>query len=189
MRILFLVCFFTGLSVFSQEKIEREYRVKISEVPKKSLEIVKKWNFKKKVKWYKEESQDGKTFEAKVCYKKHKYSLEFTEKGALLDVEKTVKFKKLPIEIRQRITNVLTKEFQKYRIKKVQVQFLGEENVVYKSVFQLKNNQLNVTKNYEIIVNGKKNTTYKRYEVLINTDGKLLKILPFAPDNNDNLEF
>lgn len=189
MRVIFLVCFLISVSVFSQEKIEREYRVNPNKVPAKSLQIVKMWNFKKKVKWFKEESQDGKTYEAKVYYKKHKYSLEFAENGDLLDVEKTVRFKRLKKAVQIKINQILSREFKKYRIKKVQIQFKGSESAVYKNVFQIKNNNEKVIKNYEIIINGKKDKTYKRYEILINENCKVLRILPFAIDNTDNLEF
>jgi uncharacterized protein YxjI len=61
------------------------------------------WNFKKKVKWYIEEGNDGNTFEAKVVYKRHRYSIEFSEEGQILDVEKKVKFSELSDEIQLKI--------------------------------------------------------------------------------------
>ena len=45
--ILLLFCVFSG---FSQEKFEREYRVDIRKVPATSLQIIKIWGFKEKVK-------------------------------------------------------------------------------------------------------------------------------------------
>ena len=46
-----LLIFLSVNSLFSQEKFEKEYKVKPKDVPKKSLEIIKIWNFKNKVKW------------------------------------------------------------------------------------------------------------------------------------------
>ncbi|PWG06773.1 hypothetical protein [Polaribacter aquimarinus] len=102
-----LLIFLSVNSLLSQEKFEKEYRVKPKDVPKKSLEIIKIWNFKNKVKWYVEESQDGKTFEAKVRYKKYKYSIEFSKEGNIIDVEKTVKFSQLQKKIIQKIVKTL----------------------------------------------------------------------------------
>ena len=52
----FLLLFTCTIScaVFSPEKFEKEYRVKPSEVSKKSFKLIKSWRFKKKVKWYAE---------------------------------------------------------------------------------------------------------------------------------------
>ena len=73
----FLLLFIWTIScgVFSQEKFEIEYRVKPSKVPEKSFKLIKSWRFKKKVKWYAEESNDGKTFEAKTVHLNHVYRI------------------------------------------------------------------------------------------------------------------
>lgn len=68
---LFLILLFLGFqTLFSQEKFEKEYRIKENRVPKKATQIIKMWNFPKKIKWYAEESNLGKTFEAKTCFRK-----------------------------------------------------------------------------------------------------------------------
>ena len=105
-KILFLsvvAVVFGSSFMFSQVKFEKEYRLKTADVPKKALHIVTMWDFKKKVKWYAEESQDGKTVEGKVCHNRHKISLEFKENGTLIDVEKTVKFSDLEEDIQKNI--------------------------------------------------------------------------------------
>ena len=73
-------------SGFSQEKFEREFRISKEEVPQKAQNFIKQCEFDKKVKWYMEESQDGKAIEAKSYKKNYKYSVEFDMKGNVLEL-------------------------------------------------------------------------------------------------------
>jgi hypothetical protein len=150
-------------SFFAQQKFEKEYRINSNEIPAKSLQIIKMWNFKKKVKWYIEEGNDGNTFEAKVVYKRHRYSIEFSEEGQILDVEKKVKFSELSDEIQLKIKENLYRKFKKYRIKKGQVQYTGTETAIYGEVFQLKTTQERAKINFEIVLKTKKENDYALY--------------------------
>ena len=176
-------------SFFAQQKFEKEYRINSNEIPAKSLQIIKMWNFKKKVKWYVEESNDGNTFEAKVVYKRHRYSIEFSEEGQILDVEKKVKFSELSDEIQLKIKENLSKKFKKYRIKKVQVQYSGTETAIYGEVFQLKTTHERAEINFEIVLKAKKENDYALYEILTDNKGNLIKELKFKQESSLNLEF
>jgi hypothetical protein len=174
---------------FSQEKFEKEYRLKPSEVPEKSVKLVKSWGFNKKIKWYAEESNDGKTFEAKTCYKKHNFSIEFDKKGALLDIEKKVKLSELSEEMQQKIKESLSKKFKKYSIKKIQIQYSGEEDKMHTEIFKPEKILSTAHLKYEIIVKGKKENRFKSYELLINNLGDIEKELSIKSFNSINLEF
>ena len=179
---------FWGISpIFSQEKFEKEYRIESHEVPKKAFQLIEKWNFNTKIKWYAEESNDGKSFEAKLTYKGNKYSIEFDEKGTILDVEKTVKYSKLPKNNKESIESSLSKSFQKFKIKKIQIQFLGDENELFQAIFHQKS-QTDKT-NYETVIKGKKTDKYLMYEILLDADFNIQKELPFSSINSFNLEF
>lgn len=183
-----MISLISSISI-SQEKFEKEYRIDFSEAPKKSQQIITKWEFPKKVKWYAEESNDGKTFEAKTCYKKHRYSIEFSESGEILDVEKTVKFKKLENSLQHVITKTLTKKYKKFKIKKTQIQLKGIENELYEMVFGLKSITKSIVRNYELIVKAKKDSDYELYEILFDENGNIVKELKFKLTNSLNLEF
>lgn len=187
--VFFLLCFMTSFQLLSQEKFEKEYRVKPTEVPKKAFELIEKWNFKKKLKWYAEESNDGKTFEAKVRFKKHKFSIEFSEKGHILDVEKTIRFSELSSKSREQIQQLLAKKFKKHRIKKVQIQFLGTKESLYDAVFDKNPTAKNVIVNYELVVKGKKEKENFLYEILLDAKLRIIKELKFSASNSVNLEF
>lgn len=64
---IWICCFIMGptLSVNAQNKIEKEYRIKPSQVPKEALDFIKKCPFKKKIKWYIEDGHEPSPTEAK----------------------------------------------------------------------------------------------------------------------------
>ena len=185
---VFLILF-NSLIIYSQEKFEKEYRIKEDKVPKSAVEFISSLDFQKKVKWFAEESNDGKTFEAKVVYNKHKCSIEFSEQGEFIDLEKEVKFNSIESKNSSTILKNLRKEFLKFRIKKVQLQYIGNESDVYKTLFQSTTSEEIVKPNYEIVIKAKKDKSYSLYEILFNSQGKIIKQLKFKPTSSLNLEF
>lgn len=176
-----LICFiilFYSIGVNAQQKFEREYRLSHKEVPKLVKDLVFAHFPVKKVKWYAEQSNDGNTIEAKLCYLKHNYSIEFSTEGKLLDIEKTIAKRKLSTSELNRIENALSKAFKVFKLKKIQYQFLTIE--AFKT---------NTKHAYELIIKGKKDNSWALYEVLIDTSGTLVKTLQFSEANTDNLEF
>lgn len=184
-----LFCFLMTHVIFAQQKFEREFRLQQNDVPKNASKFVNGIDFKKKIKWYGEESNDGKTFEAKVKYKKHLYSIEFNEKGVLLDVEKKIRFSKLANALQTKIQKEFSKRFQKHTIKKVQVQFKGLEGEVQKIFDATDVSSLSLDIFYEIVVKAKKEDTYSLYEFTFTQKGSFLKALKFTPESFINLEF
>jgi hypothetical protein len=188
-KLTILITLFIYLSGFSQEKFEKEYRVKPTDVPEISVNLIKSLNFKKKVKWYAEESNDGKTFEAKTCHQKHYYSIEFSENGTLIDLEKKVGFSELEEDLQSKIKNKLSEKYQKYKFKKIQIQYKGLESEVKKGILNLPRNEITARIFYEIIVKAKKDNSYALYELLLDENGTIIKELKFKASNSLNLEF
>ncbi len=182
---LFIIVFLSGMAHgVAQQKFEREYRLDAAEVPQKAKEFIKNCDFKKRIKWYAEESQDGKTYEAKTIKNNHKLSIEFDLNGTVLDVEKTVVLDEIVLETRNQIKAVLTERFGKYKLKKIQVQYTGEASEL---INYIKNKKTTFKANlFEIVLKSKTERAF--YEVLVNRQGKILKELSFAPRNFDNLE-
>lgn len=176
---LSILTLFLAFIGFAQEKFEREYRIEYTDVPENAKQLISEQFKVKKVKWYTEESQDGRTIEAKLCHHKHKYSIEFNTDGNLIDIEKQVKHKTLSAQTQQLLDKALKNTFNNYRIKKIQLQFLTA----------LKTYDVSKVSNFEIVVKAKKNNHWDLYEVLINPKGEVLKNLKFANPNTDNLQF
>lgn len=186
--LILICCFCIGptLSGNAQNKIEKEYRINPSQVPKEALDFIKKCPFKKKIKWYTEESQSGKSIEAKTFYQKRKYSIEFTSEGNPEDVEIKIPFSELPIDLQNTIQSSLDSIFSKSKIKKTQLQWSSDRSTLI-SLVNKKNVSTEYTTNYELIVKGKKEKHSHYYELLYSNDGILLKMLRVVNDNTDNL--
>ncbi|WP_299710317.1 hypothetical protein [uncultured Tenacibaculum sp.] len=189
MRLLFLLSFFMVFKLSSQFKYEREYRVSEEKVPKSAITFLEQFQLSKKIKWYGEESQDGKTFEAKFYYKSQKYSFEFDEKGKIIDVEVKRKLKSIEKEDRLNIEAKLKTLFRKYRLKKLQIQFSGTpQNIVEELTKYLETDNYDSAL-FELVVSGVKKKHRDLYELLLNSKGEVLKELKFKELNSDNLEF
>ncbi len=144
-------------SVFSQ-KVEIEKRISKEAFPKQALQLVETdYPEAKRLKFYRERSADSTTFEAKFCFEKHRYSVEFDPEGELLDIEKKVKFKTLPEPTKKTIEAKWTEDFKRFRVSKCQEQ--SSSNGI----------------RYEIEVKGKSSTGTDFYEYLFASDGTFIQ--------------
>ncbi|MDT0555141.1 hypothetical protein [Patiriisocius hiemis] len=185
---LFLIMILFIQSSFSQEKFEREYRLKLEEVPQSAREFVEQFNFNKKVKWYKEESDKGNSIEAKTKFKGDRYSIEFETNGVLQDLEITTHIDNLTSRAKSAVLKKFLEDFDKFRIVKIQHQYIGETSVLLE-FFNNKSKRKEVTENYEIVVRGKKDKVYRKYEYLFSASGKFLSKKRIILRNTDNLEY
>ena len=165
----FLFSIATG---YSQQKYEKEYRIKESEVPSEAINFIEKSFPDKKVKWYGEENLTGQSIEAKVKKDGNLFSVKFDTMGAIQDVEMLVKFKELDNTIKDQIENELEDAFTKYKIQKVQIQWIGAIDVLESLISERKAEGEHVT-NYEIVVRGKEGRQTDYYEFLFNEKGEL----------------
>jgi hypothetical protein len=180
-----IICF-VFQTVFGQYKFEREYRIKQSEAPEQAIKFTNQIGFKNRIKWYAEESQDGKTFESKVYHNGKKHSIEFSSTGEIIDVEVKVKFSKLAENIQYKIKSVLKTKFKKFKIRKVQLQYKGDKELLIKGI----KNDFEIAPKFEIVLKGKSNKNFELYELLFDSTGERIeKELKFSPDNFDNLQF
>ncbi|MBE0653074.1 MAG: hypothetical protein IH594_04725 [Bacteroidales bacterium] len=177
----------------SQEKFEREYRIDYQNVPHKAALFARKCFDDSRIKWYAEESQQGKTIEAKTRGRLPRYSIEFDVDGTLLDVEKTVKFDDLELEVRNNINLSLEEKFRSYKVKKVQIQWIGSNETLIELI-STGRSESPYNQNYELIVVAKilgekypKGT--QLYEILLGSDGRIQKVSRIIPVGNDNLDF
>ncbi|MEM1122573.1 MAG: hypothetical protein AAGJ18_19170 [Bacteroidota bacterium] len=182
------LCSFVNLSLYSQIKFEREYRLKAVEVPSQAQQYVIALGAKKKIKWYKEISQDGKSIEAKTKIRAHCYSIEFSEVGELEDVEIKIDWDEIAETTQQNIKNHLKSIFKKYKIKKIQRQFTGDAASIKAFLIKQKVAE-NCQIRYEIVVKGRNEKGVRLYEILFAEDGQFLKSLPIELRNTDNLEY
>ena len=188
-RVILVFVLFIGINgvSFSQEKFEKEYRTSATKIPEKALVFIKQFSFDKEIKWYIEESQLGKTYEAKGKLEKKKHSIEFDVEGNLLDVEIKLKKKKLSKKLKVLFEANLKDLFSKFKIKKIQRQLTGDILEVTKAIKT--KSYTKVIVKYELVVIGEKDKKLGYYEVLMSANGKVEKVLKFIDKSVDNLEF
>jgi len=171
------LCFVISTSASSQTKTEREYRIKKDTIAENACVFINQSGFleeKTKVKWYREESNDGTSIEAKFSQNGRGFSIEFSQQGQLQDVEIEIDEDEIPKKTLKSIEENLNEEFSKWKIKRVQRQWVGGEADVINSIKQ-KSAQPNVTENFELIVKGQSPEDKSYFEFLFDSSGKLLR--------------
>jgi hypothetical protein len=165
-----------------------ESRIKAEEAPLKAREFIKRCGLKDKINWYLEKSQQGKSYEAKTSLRNRSFSIEFDTLGNVQDVESTIPFKSLNEPLKNTIEKKFNALFVKYKIKKNQIQWQGDEDVLIELITTGKTEQP-YSLSYEIELKAKKEDFMKYYQVLFNEHGEVLEELEIIQSRSENLEF
>lgn len=173
--------------LFAQEKFEREYRIKKNKVPQKAIAFVTSLKLKSKIKWFGEESSQGRSIEAKTKARKIKYSIEFDTLGNLQDVEIQIAKQQIPKATLEQIQKTLSTDFTKFKFVKIQKQLSGKSEAVLSSILQKK--YTDVTIKYEIVLKGTLRKKKHLYEYTFSDDGMFEKREKIIFKNSDNLEY
>jgi hypothetical protein len=185
--VLLLAFSFSG-SLLAQEKFEKERRIKKVNVPFQALSFMDALNVQNKVKWFKEEGLNQKSIEAKFKHNKAKYSVEFDTLGNLEDVEIVAKWNDLASNVRDSICLQLKSACSKYKIVKVQKQYLGDAS---KLIPMLKAGTYSpaVTLKYELVVKCHRQRKVDLFEYLFSDEGQLISISKIVFKNSSHLEY
>lgn len=181
------LCIFTHLCL-AQEKFEKEYRIKNSGVPAIAVSFIDECFPDSRIKWYKEESTKGSFFEAKIRQSKTIYSIKFDQQGNLLDTERILTFKDLPVDTQNNIKEFMESRFTSYSIVKLQEQWIAEKNVI-KSLINHENPSGHYQINYELEIKGKSGKDIDFFEFLFSQKGKFVREYKMVQKNINNLIF
>lgn len=176
------------ISLNAQTKFEREVRIRESEAPSDAVRFIQEGNFTTRVKWYRELSHDGLSFEAKGRKNGLLYSIEFNSVGNPIDIERTVRFNDLPPVMQTRIASSLESVFETYRILKTQIQWTGSPRALLE-LLQQGTTELQWHTAYEIVLSGRQNRQRAMYEVLIDPSGEIINIATIVLRKTDHLDF
>lgn len=170
-----------------QYKFEREYRINRHEVPWPAIQWMDSLMPDTRIRWFVEESQLGRTFEAKYRWEGSRFSIEFDSSGIPLDIEKKVDLKGLKVAFLEQIYSELGARFKKYRIIKVQAQY----PVNIKTMYDLQDGSLSLESApfFELVIHTKDGGLSQAYEVLLNSRGELEEIFAIVERPTTNLEF
>lgn len=182
---LFVFC---PLALFSQEKMEREYRIKEKSVPVSALLFMDSIGIKVKTKWYKEEGLEKNSIEVKFKYRKSKFSIEFDTLGNVEDVEVIRKWKEIDKNTQKLIENQLLKDCSKYKVEKIQIQYKGPEKQLYEIV-RNPFTEIPLQKSFEVVVKCKTEEEVALYEYLFNEKSEKVFRSKIIFKNSSHLEY
>lgn len=180
-----------GNALAQAVKNEMETSIQPHQMPEKAMLLLQPvLKDALRVRHYQETDGEQITYESKLQWKGDFYSIEFKQDGSLLDIEKLVKFRTLPGEIRQQVETQMETEFDRHRIRRTQVQFSAgksdqpDAEVIGKFI----NNDFGeLTVRYEIEADGRIGSQIGGYELLFDPDGKLVKRRPIVRRPLDNI--
>lgn len=186
-----LFILFFGFSVgmaFAQVKDEREHRIRKSQFPENArLFIHQKLVNAKRIRFYKEIDGDKISYEAKLKKDRLKYSIEFNVEGKLEDIEITIKPIDIPNDAYAKITTYLENNFKKYRIQKIQQQYIVDGDDIDQTLKNAFQNLMLPSIKYELVINGKNDKGFEEFEILFNANGKFELIKKALPPNYDHV--
>jgi hypothetical protein len=183
-----LLLLFPVISLLAQEKVEVERRIAREEVPAMALSwFDDAYEEARKVRWYLEKGSDGLSYEAKLKWKGHLHSVEFDSTGTIEDIETRISQREMPAVVRENIRSYFASEYERYRIRKIQRQWIGEVEDLEDAIDEGEIEE--VTTRYEIEFYGKTASSKELWEALFDHHGSLVRrrIIRLRP--TDNLNF
>lgn len=171
-----------------QTKVEREYRIKVADVPPVARQAVDTLLPSHRVRWYREEGLSSSSVEAKSRWQGQPISIEFDQSGELEDVELQISWQQLPEAARTTLGQYLDQSYQRYKLIKVQQQYSGSLSAISQHLLQ-EEAKPEVTIAYELVLRVKTTQRYKLMEYLVNNEGEVLRRDEIITRNTDNLEF
>lgn len=165
-----LLCL-NGIAI-AQVKYEKEERISVDDLPpviKVLLPQIEEDG--KRIRYYQEFDGVKKSYEIKLKKLDTNFSIEFSQEGILEDIEILIPASELPIPVLEAIRS----QFQHHKKNRIQKQFTHPKEQDPKQTLQRVFDGLILPTAYEIVVYGKTTTGYKQVELLIDSNGKILK--------------
>ena len=184
---LFAFCCITVVS--SQNKYEREHRIRKSQFPEKALAYVQeKLIDARRIRFYKEIDSAQVNYEVKFKKDRLWYGIVFGEKGTLEIIEFIIQPLDVPEDTFEKINNYLKQHFTKHKVKRLQQQYIitpqEDEKTTVKNAFQ---NLILPTIIYKLTISGKNGNNFEQYKVRFDAEGNLKSIKKSPPPNYDRV--
>jgi hypothetical protein len=186
---LLLVVPVIGHSLLAQVKYEAETEIDAEAVPERARQFVMQIQPTKSDRWYREKSLEGTTIEVKLKKSGNRYSIKFSEAGALLDVEKEIKWGEVSEEAREEIEEQWRERYDRYRIEKIQLHFEDTEERLLRYMQTDDPDVVEEDYSYEIEVRIKEDGDYGLYEYLFDEEGESEGRRRIVTRQTDNMEF
>ena len=185
-RLLFiLIATLFSLPLVAQVKQEKEARIDKSELPSTVMVLLPQIEKNAKhLRYYKEIDGDKISYEVKLKKAKDNFSIEFSQRGILEDIEVIIPESELPETVLKSLKN----NFEHVHLKRIQKQFHNDNNNEKQLIEAVFETQLTPTA-YEILLSGKTNTSYQQFELLIDSNGTILSKRPVIFKDYEHLVY
>ncbi|MBU3028138.1 hypothetical protein [Zobellia galactanivorans] len=186
--LVFIFSFGTG-TLFAQVKSEREHRIRKSQFPEKALMgIEEKLENARQIRFYKEIDSNEVSYKVKFKKDRLRYGIKFNNDSNIEDIEFEIKPVDIPNDSYSQIIAYLENNFEKYRVQKIQQQYLTEGNDIDQSLKDAFQNLMLPSITYKFSVKGRKNgKDVEKFEIIFNAEGKLELIKKALPPNYDHI--
>ncbi|MGD1889972.1 MAG: hypothetical protein ACFB15_05140 [Cyclobacteriaceae bacterium] len=157
-------------------KQEVEKRIKKSEMPSAALNYLSEhWlNESRKIRYYYETDGANISYEAKLIREKRRFSIEFDSSGSLQDIEELIDYEQIPASVQANIDLTLSQKYSKYRIQRVQRQFLPD-TTQQNALLHFSGLTTETVDNFEIEIDTQEGSAVQSYEMLFNVEGLLVQ--------------
>ncbi len=189
--IYFAFIFLVNFSLFGQTdiKVEKEESISQQEFPLEAFRKIEPMvSQSKKLRYYREISEEGINYEVKLKFEGTYYSIEFDSLNKLKDIEQLQKWDDYDGKSRSRMEVQLDSLFSDYKVMRFQLQVIPNEklNVIESLPLQ---EEMIWGRNYEVEIEAilKDEQSPRYYELLFDAHGKLLQQRLNAKTSNDNL--
>jgi len=186
--ILFSSLYLSSLTAWTQTKVEREFRLKESEIPKAALDFTNKLTFEAKERWYREESENSHSIELKSKLFDRDISIEFDTLGRLEDVEIKLGATELDKLVLARIDSILVAKHDRHKILKIQYQLSDSEEVVLKYLAK-EPDLVKTPHQLELVLRTSTRGAYEKWGYLFTQEGSLVSRIKFQLKNTDILDY
>lgn len=177
----------TNLVLMGQDKQEQELRIAPEAVPARAIEWLDLvFGDIGRVRWYAEETSGRRSVEAKFKHQRRRYSVEFSPRGELEDVESVLKLRQIPDSTRQQLASTF-QTLPKFKLRRIQQQWQGSTEGI-KSALQGSFPE-EVMVQYEIEFSAKMEGIYGIWEGLFSTNGELLTYRQIILRPTTNLDY
>ncbi|MEJ1221181.1 hypothetical protein [Sediminicola sp. 1XM1-17] len=173
----------------AQDKLEREHRIKKSQVPASAIHFMEsKIAPVKKIRYYREIDTSTVHYISKFKKDRLHYGIQFSEDGKFQHVAITVKAIDIPKDSWDNIMQFMNGYFSKHKIKKVYQQYKAtkeqSEKVTLKNAFQ---NLILPDLTYRVLAKGSIEGKCQAYEILVDAEGNLISLKKSLPPNYDHI--
>ncbi|WP_428234739.1 hypothetical protein [Gracilimonas sp.] len=180
----------TRFGAAQHTKNEVEKSIDRDAMPARALSLINQfWKEPKKADFYRQSDGEMISYEVKLNWEDHPYSIEFDATGSLIDVEQLIEFEELPRALQNTITEEINNQYTTFRLTRVQRQYSAFENDDDEEVLEkiLEEDFEDLLIRYEIEIDGQNKTELGSFEILFDVNGNLIQKRRIVRRSLDNI--